>query len=130
MNNVLLFPTAASEPDLATCAHEVFSWREVELSLCPSGGPSVWSESGEVIDGAEAMAVLFGDFDLVGVLPSVRADGNAVLVYSPGRAARERMTAFPPNRWIEGAPGLWFSHDGELLLLSPDDPLLAENLMR
>ncbi len=130
MSNVLVFPTVTSEPDPASCIHEVFTWRDIALSVCPAGGPSMWSESGEIIDGAQAMAMLFGDFDLVGALASVRTHGEAVLVYSPGRRAMDRMTAFPPNRWIEGSQGLWFSHDGEVLLLSPDNPLVAENLIR
>lgn len=135
MSNVLVFPKPASAPISSTsesgkCRHEVFSWRELELSVCPAGGESAWSESGEAIDGAAAMAVMFGDFDLVGVLPSLRTAGDLVLVYSPSRGGRARMATFPPNRWIEGAPGLWFSHDGEVLLLSPDDPLLTENLLR
>jgi len=53
-----------------------------------------------------------------------------VLVYEPSGRGRVRMTAFPAHEWLEAIPGLWFTHDGRHLLLSPSDPLVAENLTR
>ncbi len=77
-----------------------------------------------------AMAILFGNFDLVGGLPSIGSPGDTVLVYAPDRSGRARLGAFPTHRWLEGSPGLWFSHDGEHLLLSPSDPRIVDNLIR
>lgn len=125
MSDVLVFPTPAN-----TCTHETFTWRDIELSVCPVDGSAEWSELGDGIDGAEAMAILFGNFDLVGALPSIGSPGGTVLVYSPDRSGRSRLGVFPENRWFEGSPGLWFSHDGERLLLSPSDARVADNLIR
>ena len=44
--------------------------------------------------------------------------------------AGQVLAALEPGRWIEGQPGLWMSTDGELLLLSPSDPLFVANLTR
>ena len=122
MDNVIDFPR--------TCRHVRHRWRNIELSICAEDASSAWTEDGEEIDGANAMAILFGDFDLTGCLDGVGAPGAAVLVYSPGRRGHERMISFPRHEWLEATPGLWFTHDGRHLLLSPSDPLMAENLTR
>lgn len=125
MSDLLVFPTTTN-----TCAHETFTWRDLGLSVCPLDGSAEWTELGDPIDGAEAMAILFGNFDLVGALPSIGSPGGTVLVYSPDRSGRSRLAAFPESRWFEGSPGLWFSHDGEHLLLSPEDARIADDLIR
>lgn len=125
MSDVLIFPTTRN-----TCAHETFTWRDLTLSVCPIDGSAEWSELGESIDGAEAMAILFGNFDLVGALPSVGSPGGTVLAYSPDRSGRARLARFPESRWFEGSPGLWFSHDGNRLLLSPSDTRIVDDLIR
>lgn len=122
MDNVIDFP--------GTCRHVHHRWRNIELSICGADASTTWTEDGEEIDGAQAMAILFGDFDLTGCLEGVGAPGAAVLVYEPGRHGRARMEAFPAHRWLEAMPGLWFTHDGRHLLLSPSDPVMAENLTR
>ena len=122
MDNVIDFP--------GTCRHVHHRWRNIELSVCGEDASTTWSEEGEAIDGAEAMAILFGDFDLTGCLDGVGAPGAAVLVYEPGRRGHARMAAFPAHHWLEATPGLWFTHDGRHLLLSPSDPLITENLTR
>lgn len=125
MSDVLVFPSTTN-----TCAHETFTWRDLTLSVCPVESSTEWSELGDTIDGTEAMAILFGNFDLVGALRSIGSPGGTVLVYSPDRSGRSRLGAFPQNRWLEGSPGLWFSHDGNHLLLSPSDPRIADDLIR
>ena len=128
MNNVIPFRSRTDRSN--TCEHDNFMWHEIELSVCRSDGSVGWLENGDPIDGAEGMAILFGDFDLTGCLPGVGAPGSAVLVYQPGRGGRARLELFPAGRWIEAVPGLWFTHDTERLLLSPADPLVVENLTR
>ncbi len=122
MDNVIDFPSA--------CRHLHFRWRNIELAVCRQDGTTVWTEDGNEIDGAQAMAILFGDFDLDGCLDGVGSPGLAVLVYEPGRHGRSRMLAFPAHEWLEAMPGLWFTHDGHRLLLSPTDPQMASNLMQ
>jgi hypothetical protein len=139
MNNVIQFhrkfepstiqPPTRIEPS-TRCDHDVFAWQDLELSACPQDGSVVWHHDGEVIDGTEGMALLFGSFDLTGCLPGVGAPGDAVLVYEPSRGDSNRLQIFPAGRWIEAVPGLWFTHDNEHLLLSPTDPLVVENLTR
>lgn len=127
MDNVIIFRNPRES--LPRCEHIEFAWQDVELSLCPSDGSVTWHQAGMEIDGAEGMAILFGDFDLTGCLPGIGAPGDAVLVYEPDRTGSDRLRAFPAGRWIEAVPGLWFTHDHERLLLAPSDPLVAENLM-
>lgn len=122
MDNVIDFPGG--------CRHRRYRWRSIQLSVCREDGSTSWSEDGEEIDAAEAMAILFGHFDLTGCLDGVGSPGAAVLVYEPGRNGRDRLSAFPAHDWLEAMPGLWFTHDGTRLLLSPTDPQLAENLTR
>jgi hypothetical protein len=122
MDNVIDFP--------GVCRHRRFQWRNIELCVCTETCPTVWTEDGEEIDGAEAMAILFGSFDLTGCLDGVGSPGAAVLVYEPSRQGRQRMSVFPVHEWIEALAGLWFTHDGQRLLLSPTDPQMASNLTR
>ena len=133
MSDVLVFPTSRIGDrggDSTDCAHETFAWGEIHLSVCPEDGTSEWSDGGEPIDGAEAMARLFGQFDLVATIDAIGAPGPTTLVYDPGRRGSRRMRVFPPHRWFEGSPGLYFAHDGTHLLLSPVDPRFIGNLTR
>lgn len=83
------------------------------------------------LDPSEGMATLFGNFELVGLLPAVRAPGDEVLMYrAPGRKGRGSLEAFPAHVWLRVDENLWLSHDGENLLLAPTTPLLMENLTR
>lgn len=124
MSTVITFPSSP------TCEHVTYGWRNVVLSICPDDESSEWTEDGETIDGAEAMAILFGSFDLTGCLASISAPSQTVFVYRPGRTAKSRLEAFPVNTWLPGAAGLFFSHDGTNLLLAPTDPQLVANLSR
>ncbi len=122
MDNVIDFPGG--------CRHQRYQWRNIALSVCTEDHITTWTEDGEQIDGAEAMAILFGDFDLTGCLDGVGSPGASVLVYDPGRRGVRRLAALPPQQWLQAMPGLWFTHDGARLLLSPTDPQLARNLTR
>ncbi len=66
-----------------------------------------------------ALARLFGDYDLVGVLPAVHAPGQSVRLYRPpNRVRRRHLEAFPARHWFEVDAGLWLSHDTDHLLLA------------
>jgi hypothetical protein len=101
------------------------------VEVAVDGDRVLFTRRGRLLDPALGMARLFGNFDLVGSLPSVRARGQKVLLYRPpSRRSREHLDAFPRHVWLETQPGLWMAHDGEHLLLVPTDPLLAKNLTR
>jgi hypothetical protein len=77
------------------------------------------------------MAILFGEYRLVGRLPAIRAPGSEVLMYaSPGRPASCHLDAFPLQVWVQVDDLLWMSHDGVHLLLSPTTRVLLDNLTR
>jgi len=84
------------------------------------------------MDAAEGMAAVFGQFDLVDELDAVWAPSRHILVYrAPGKRQRDHLTVLPKGTWLEVAPDLWASQDGDQhLLLAPTNPLLASNLKR
>lgn len=124
-------PRRDERESVTTCLHERLTVGVYLLDVCPGSGEAAWLDDGDVVDPAEALARLFGNFDLRTAMPGLDAPGDTVLVYSPdGRRGRAAMRSLPACRWIEGAPGLWLTHDGEHLLMSPVDRLLTENLIR
>jgi hypothetical protein len=83
------------------------------------------------MDPAEAMAALFGSFDLIGSIDALGAPSPEVLVYAPPSARKRRHLDVLPRRvWLEAAPHLWMSTDGDSLLLAVTQRLLFENLLR
>lgn len=103
----------------------------LHLGTCAECGSVTWRDQSAELDPADAMTQLFGAFEFVSQLPALRAPGAVVLVYRPpNRRTAQILEALAPGRWIEGQPGLWMSTDGELLLLSPSDPLFVNNLTR
>ncbi len=116
---------------LLRCDHQSRTVGELSVASCSACGQVEWWGADRPLDPAAGMTRLFGQFDLVGRLPGLRAPGPEVLVYRPpGRRDHTALSAFPQGHWVEAAPDLWLSHDGSHLLLSPTDPLLLENLDR
>lgn len=116
---------------MTTCTMTKNQVAGLEVTYCPECREVEWWEGESLLDPDEGMARLFGRFDLVGRLPALGAPGPEVLVYQPpARQARGRLAAFPRGVWLEAAPDLWLSHDGERLLLCPSRPLLLDNLAR
>lgn len=114
-----------------TCMHERLRVGNFILDLCPDSSECIWFDGDELLDPAEALAVLFGSFDLRASIPGLDAPGEAVLVYQPDtRRGKYAMRSLPQHRWVQAAPRLWLTHDGERMLMSPVDRLLAENLTR
>ena len=92
-------------------------------------GTVTWHLGQVEIDPADGMARLFGSFVLIGCLPALRAPAPDVLLYAPpNRRARTHLDLFPAHTWVEAQPGLWLTHDEEVLMLAPADPLIARNL--
>ena len=89
------------------CEHKPTWVGRVAVAACADCGRVDWFSDTGPVDSAEAMAYLFGSFDLVG-----------------------HLDALPKNVWLEVGPRLWLAHDGEVLLLATDHQLLIENLTR
>lgn len=102
------------------------------LDVCPQSSETHWLDAaGDELDPAIALARLFGSFDLIAALEGIGSPGPTILVYKPdSRRGRVSMRTLPLRRWIEAAPSLWITQDGERLLMAPTDQTLAANLAR
>jgi hypothetical protein len=113
------------------CRHLPVEVAGLSVVACAECGTVQWFGPSGPLDPAEAMTRVFGQYDLVGRLPSLRGPADWVLVYRPpGRRMRSYLAAFQPGVWFRVDDELWLCHDGEMLLLAPSDPLLAANLAR
>jgi hypothetical protein len=113
------------------CRHLPVEVAGLSVVACAECGTVQWFGRSGPLDPAEAMNRVFGQYDLVGRLPSLRGPADWVLVYRPpGRRLRSHLAAFQPGVWFRVDDELWLCHDGEMLLLAPSDPLLAANLAR
>lgn len=113
------------------CEHKPVWVGRVAVVACGQCGRVDWLSNSGTIDPAEAMAALFGSFDLMGSVDALGAPSPEVLVYAPPSARKRRNLEVLPKRvWLKAAPHLWMSTDGVTLLLSVTQRLLYENLMR
>ncbi len=113
------------------CEHKPNWVGRVAVAACADCGRVDWFSDTGPVDSAEAMAYLFGSFDLVGHLDALGAPTSSVLAYAaPSAKKRKNLDALPKNVWLEVGPRLWLAHDGEVLLLATDHQLLIENLTR
>lgn len=117
--------------NVVVCRDERVAIDGFVATWCPDSLEITWTIQDDQVDPAMALARLFGNFELVAALPGVAAPGPTVFVYKTrDRSRRAAMRELPPNMWLCAAPGLWISHDGQVLSMSPDDPVLAANLMK
>jgi hypothetical protein len=101
------------------------------VTACADCGQVDWFSDTGPIDHAEALAVLFGSYDLLGPLDALGAPADRVLAYSPPSSKkRKNLEALPEKTWLKAGPRLWMSHDGNILLLATTQPRLFENLIR
>lgn len=121
--NVIGFP--------GTCEHSRIEVGPLEVEICPADQSLNWFDGTDRLDPQVAMARLFGEFNLMAVLPGLHSPGHTVLVYQPpSRRHLGWMLQLPSRRWVEAVPGLWLTHDGSNLHLSSTDPMLEANLLR
>ncbi|MGB7859380.1 MAG: hypothetical protein WBM90_02665 [Acidimicrobiia bacterium] len=114
-----------------TCEHKPVWVGRIAVSACEDCARVDWMSSTGPVDPAEAIAALFGNFDLVGPLDALGAPARKVLAYVPPSARkRKNLDALPKRVWLKAGPRLWMSHDGDTLLLATTQPLLFENLTR
>jgi hypothetical protein len=115
----------------AWCEHKPVWVGGIAVSACEDCGRIDWLSTSGPVDPAEAMAALFGSYDLIGPLHALGSPSSHVLAYSPPSAKkRKNLEAFPSRVWLKAGPHLWMSHDGDVLLLSTTQRLLFENLTR
>ena len=113
------------------CDHKPVWVGSIAVSACADCGVVEWMSSRGPIDHAEAIAALFGSYDLVGPLDALGAPSDRVLAYLPPSGRKRRnLDSLPKHTWLKAGPRLWMSHDGEILLLATTQPLLFENLLR
>jgi hypothetical protein len=113
------------------CDHKPVWVGRIAVAACGDCGSVEWLSDQGPVDHAEAMAALFGSFDLLGPMDARGAPSPHVLVYRPPSARKRRhLDALPRRAWLKSGPHLWMSTDGELLLLATTQRLLFENLTR
>jgi hypothetical protein len=113
------------------CEHKPVWADDVAVAACAGCARIDWFSRTGPIDPAQAIAALFGSYDLVGPLDALGAPSPLVLAYKPPSARKARhLRALPSHVWLKAGPFLWMAHDGDVLLLSVTEPLLYENLTR
>lgn len=113
------------------CEHKPVWVGRIAVAACAECGQVEWFSDAGPVDHAEAMAYLFGSYDLIGHLDALGGPTSSVLAYAaPSVRKRKNLDVFPMNVWLSVAPRLWLSHDGQVLLLATDHQLLIENLTR
>jgi len=111
------------------CEHKPVWIGRVALSACARCQRIDWLGESGPIDHAEAIAAVFGSFDLIGSIDALAAPAAKVLAYAPpDRAKRRHLDALPLFTWLKAGPHLWLSHDGEHLLLATTRKLLFDNI--
>lgn len=111
-------------PPPSPCEHQPVQVAGLEVVACAECGTVAYRDPRGTVLPTVALARLFGDFELVGVLPAVHAPGQAVRLYRPSNRSRRRhLEAFPVRQWFEVDTGLWLSHDGDHLLLATRIPV-------
>lgn len=111
------------------CEHKPVWVGRIAVAACDECGQVEWLSTEGPVDHAEAMAVLFGTFDLAGTMEALGAPSPEVLVYTPPSTRKRRhLDALPRRAWLKAGPHLWMSTDGEVLLLATTQRLLFENL--
>ncbi len=113
------------------CEHKPTWVGRIAVAACEDCGRVDWMSDTGSVDHAEAMAAVFGSFDLIGTMDALGAPAPEVLVYAPPSTRKRRHLDVLPRRvWLKAGPRLWMSTDGEMLLLATTERLAFENLTR
>ena len=103
----------------------------IDVAACEVCATVEWGSNVGPIDPAEALMALFGNYEMIGQLAALGAPRHRVIAYRPPSGPkRANLDAFPRRVWLQAAPDLWLSHDGETLLLAPTRDIVFENLTR
>ena len=113
------------------CRHQPTWVGRVAVVGCAQCAEVDWLSDSGAIDPSEAMAQLFGMYELTGSIDALGAPSPQALVYRPPSSRkRKNLDAFPRNTWMKCGPQLWMSTDGEHLLLATPHRVMFDNLMR
>lgn len=113
------------------CEHKPVWVGRVAVAACDDCGRIDWFSNQGPVDSSEAIAALFGSYDLAGTMEALGAPSPEVLVYTPpSERKRRHLDALPKHAWLKASPHLWMSTDGQVLLLATTQRLLFENLTR
>ena len=113
------------------CEHKPVWVGDIAIASCAECERVDWFSNAGPVDPSEAMATLFGTYDLLGPLDALGSPAPQVLAYAPPNSRKQRnLDVLPKYVWLKAGYNLWMSHDGEVLLLATNQPLLFENLTR
>lgn len=113
------------------CEHKPVWVGRISVAACEVCRRIDWFSKDGPVDPAEAMAALFGSYDLLGPLDALCAPSPEILVYAPPSSAKRRhLDSLPRRVWLRAGQHLWLSTDGETLLLAPTQRIVFENLTR
>ena len=116
---------------LGKCEHKPVWVGEIAIASCGECERVDWFSNAGPIDPAEAMATLFGSYDLLGPLDALGSPAPQVLAYAPPNSRmRKNLEVLPKYVWLKAGYNIWMSHDGDVLLLATNQPLLFANLTR
>lgn len=112
-------PTPDTAPgNDAGCRHEVAFRGGVGVVACGSCWRLDFFGPGGTLDPTEAVASLFGSYDLVGPVDAVGAPAPRVLAYRPDRRGKSGLQLLPTGCWLAAGPSLSMATDGSVLLLA------------
>ena len=113
------------------CEHKPEWVGDIAIASCGKCESVNWFSNAGPVDPSEAMAALFGSYDLLGPLDALGSPAPRVLAYAPPNSRkRKNLDVLPKYVWLKAGYNLWMSHDGSVLLLATNQTLLFENLTR
>ena len=113
------------------CEHKPVWVGDIAIASCGKCESVNWFSNAGPVDPSEAMAALFGSYDLLGPLDALGSPAPRVLAYAPPNSRkRKNLDVLPKYVWLKAGYNLWMSHDGSVLLLATNQTLLFENLTR
>lgn len=116
---------------MSQCDHRPVRIGRIDVAACPACAVVEWNSIVGPVDPAEAVAALFGNYEMIGQLDALGSPAPRVIAYRPPNGKRRaHLDAFPMNVWLYAGAELWMSHDGSTLLLAPTRQLIFENLTR
>ena len=120
-----------SVSDSRECLHEPIWVGRVAVVGCSDCGEVNWLSENGAMDPSEAIARVFGTYELTGSIDALGGPAAKALVYdAPSSRKRRHLDAFPRHTWLRCGRDLWMSTDGVHLLLATPHRLMYDNLMR
>lgn len=112
------------------CRHQPGTYGRTSVVACGECGLLEFFGAGGLLDPAEGVAALFGNYDLVGPMAAVGAPARRVLVYRPPMGRKGALGVLPEGVWLRAGADLWIASDRRTLMLATSNELLVDNLTR